>query len=52
MVEIGDRIITTDDFRQVLYGGKKIGISDQAKARVTKSYSFLQSFHQNKIIYG
>jgi histidine ammonia-lyase len=52
MVEIGERIISTEDFRKVLYGDRKIVISDQAKARVTKSYNFLQSFHQNKIIYG
>ncbi len=52
MVEIGERIIATDDFRSVLFGGRKVVISDVAKARVKKSFDFLQSFHKNKIIYG
>jgi histidine ammonia-lyase len=52
MVEIGGRIINTEDFRQILFNNEKICISDQAKKKVINSFNFLESFHQNKIIYG
>ncbi len=52
MLEIGEHLITAEDFRQILFGEELIRISDKAKERVNKSFDFLQSFHQNKIIYG
>jgi histidine ammonia-lyase len=52
MLKIGDRTFTIEDFQQILYGNEKIEISEPAKERIVKSYSFLQSFHQDKIIYG
>ncbi len=52
MLRIGERIITTEDFEQVLYGNEKIEISEPVKNRIVRNFSFLQSFHQDKIIYG
>lgn len=52
MVAIGERIITTEDFRRILYNGESVEISGDAKSRVSRSFNFLQSFHKDKIIYG
>lgn len=52
MVEIGDRLITTKELSRILFENEKVEISAKANARVTGSYKFLQSFHQDKIIYG
>lgn len=52
MLAIGERIITTDDFRKILYYGEGIEISGDAKSRVSRSFNFLESFHREKIIYG
>lgn len=52
MLKIGERFITVEDFRKVLFGGEPIGIDESAVNRVLKSYDFLQSFHKNKVIYG
>ena len=52
MLKIGERTITTEDFQKVLYGDAKIEIPEEVKNKVIKNFSFLQSFHQDKIIYG
>ncbi len=52
MLKIGERTITTEDFQQVLYGNEKIEIPELVKNRILKNFNFLQSFHQDKIIYG
>ncbi len=52
MLKLGERIITTEDFQQVLYGGEKIEISESGKKKITKNFDFLQSFYPDKIIYG
>ncbi len=52
MLKLGERIITTEDFQQVLYGGEKIEISESGKKKITKNFDFLQSFYHDKIIYG
>lgn len=52
MLNIGDRFITTDDFRSVLFGNDIIRITEKSRERVSENFNFLQSFHQDKIIYG
>ena len=52
MLNIGERRITADDFQKILYGDSKIEIPDSVKSRIIKNFNFLQSFHQDKIIYG
>ena len=52
MLNIGERFLTTDDFHQILFGDGMIGIAESAKNRVLKNFNFLQSFYQDKIIYG
>lgn len=51
MVELRDSI-TLADFYSVLFEGKKISISIELVNRLHESYEFLDSFSQNKIIYG
>lgn len=52
MLTIGERIVTIDDFRKIVLDGEKVAIAAKAKDRVKKSYSFLESFYKDKIIYG
>jgi histidine ammonia-lyase len=52
MLIIGERAVTVDDFRQIVFENVKIGIATKAKERVNKSYNFLESFYKDKIIYG
>lgn len=52
MLTIGERIVTIDDFHKIVLDGEKITIAAKAKERVKKSYSFLESFYKDKIIYG
>ena len=52
MLTIGGRELTLADFHQIVSGNEKIEIAASARERVKKSYSFLESFHKDKIIYG
>ncbi|MBN1416214.1 MAG: aromatic amino acid lyase [Bacteroidales bacterium] len=52
MFNIGERIITAEDFQRILYENEKIEIPEPVKNKIVKNFSFLQSFHQDKIIYG
>ncbi|MCX6335212.1 MAG: aromatic amino acid ammonia-lyase [Bacteroidia bacterium] len=52
MLTIGERAVTVDDFQQIIFGSEKIEIASKARERVKKSYSFLESFYKDKIIYG
>ncbi|HEX2396067.1 MAG TPA: aromatic amino acid ammonia-lyase [Bacteroidales bacterium] len=52
MLNIGERLITIQDYYNVLFKYVKVGIYSEAAERIKKSYDFLDSFHKNKIIYG
>jgi histidine ammonia-lyase len=52
MFKIGDRPITPDDYQHILFEGEKVEIDVRAQERIEKCYSFLERFHQDKIIYG
>ena len=52
MLTIGGRAISVNDFQKIIFGSEKITIASQAKERVRKSHSFLESFYKDKIIYG
>jgi histidine ammonia-lyase len=52
MLTIGERIVTIDDFHKIVLDGEKITIAAKANERVKNSYSFLESFYKDKIIYG
>ncbi len=52
MIKIGDRPITPDDYQHILFGEEEIEIEDRARERIEKSFSFLEMFHKDKIIYG
>jgi len=52
MLKIGESALSLNDFKQVLFGDEKIEISEIAKGRVLSNFNFLQSFHEDKIIYG
>lgn len=52
MLTIGERELTLSDFQRIIRNNERIAIASRARERVKKSYSFLESFHKNKIIYG
>lgn len=52
MLTIGGRRIALDDYQRVLLDKENLEIHALAQERINKSYSFLEDFHQDKIIYG
>lgn len=52
MLLIGEHDVVLEDFKQILYGNQMIGIDPKSLERVRNSYSFLESFYGDKIIYG
>jgi histidine ammonia-lyase len=52
MLTIGDRRIALEDYQHVLLENEKIEIHPRALERIERSYSFLETFHKDKIIYG
>jgi histidine ammonia-lyase len=40
------------EFESIIFGNKKISISDPVKKRINKSFDFLKEFSGNKVIYG
>ena len=52
MIKVGQRRLSANDFEKVLYAGEKIELDGDALHKVEKSFAFLKSYSQNKIIYG
>jgi histidine ammonia-lyase len=52
MFTIGERLATLEDYQSILLDFEKVEIHKDAIDRIRKSYDFLKSFHQDKIIYG
>jgi len=52
MVEIGNGKLTLEQVEAILIDGKLLSISDSAVKRVEESFSFLQKFSADKVIYG
>lgn len=41
-----------NDFYTVLFGDRKVSLSDETKAKINQSFAFLHDFAKDKIIYG
>lgn len=52
MIEVGRGDLKLKDFSDVLFDQKEITLSDEATERVEKSFSFLNQFQNDKVIYG
>lgn len=52
MINVGQQKLSVGDFEKVLYGGEKIELDTAALNNVERSFTFLKSYSQNKIIYG
>jgi histidine ammonia-lyase len=52
MIKVGQQRLSADDFEKVLYAGEKIELDTGALGKVEKSFTFLKTYSQNKIIYG
>ncbi len=49
---VGNRNLTLEDFRNLLYADHFIEITDEATRRVQGSYDFLSDFAKDKLLYG
>jgi histidine ammonia-lyase len=52
MIKVGQQKLSASDFEKVLYGGEKIELDSTALNKVERSFTFLKTYSQNKIIYG
>lgn len=52
MIKIGESALTARDFQKVLFEDEKVEISEAGRKRVLDNFNFLQSFYEDKIIYG
>jgi histidine ammonia-lyase len=52
MISIAERPLTLNECKDILFKNEKITLGEVALEKVKESYSFLQSFSKNKLIYG
>jgi len=52
MIKVGQQRLSAGDFEKILYSGEKIELDSAALDKVERSFTFLKSYSQNKIIYG
>ena len=52
MIVIGEKKLELESFKQIVYLGQKVKVSDLALEKTHKSFSFLKEFSKNSIIYG
>ena len=52
MIYIGGKNLSLNDFSEIVYKKKEIGLDEAAVKKVGVNYEFLQQFSTNKLIYG
>jgi histidine ammonia-lyase len=52
MVAIGGRILSLEDFSEILFGSEMIALETSALEKVDLNYRFLEGFSHEKLIYG
>jgi len=52
MINIGQKVLTLNDFSEILSKNKALGLSADAIEKVKVNFEFLQQFSSNKLIYG
>jgi histidine ammonia-lyase len=52
MVGIGNKQLNLEEIHKILFDGKKVTLEAAGIEKVQESYSFLQSFSKDKVIYG
>ncbi|MDH4088959.1 MAG: aromatic amino acid ammonia-lyase [Cyclobacteriaceae bacterium] len=52
MIKVGQERLSVSDFEKVLYYGEGVELDNGALENVEKSFSFLKTYSQHKIIYG
>lgn len=52
MIKVGQERLSVSDFEKVLYHGEGVELDNGALENVEKSFSFLKTYSQHKIIYG
>jgi histidine ammonia-lyase len=52
MFRIGEQLITSRNYQDILYSNESVEFHPSAADKIQKSYLFLETFHRDKIIYG
>jgi histidine ammonia-lyase len=52
MIPVGQKVLSLDDFSDILYKKKAITLPAAALEKVSVNFAFLQKFSSNKLIYG
>jgi histidine ammonia-lyase len=52
MIHVGDKMLSGEDFSEILFKAGAISLDTAAITKVEKSYFFLKDFSANKLIYG
>src|SRR5674476_66652 len=52
MIPIGQKVLTLDDFSDILFKKKAITLPASALEKINVNFQFLQKFSSNKLIYG
>src|ERR1700712_5912588 len=52
MINVGDKVLSTADFAEILFKEKAVQLNAKAVEKVEKSFSFLKEFSKHKLIYG
>lgn len=52
MIYVGERVLSLEDFSNILYKNKKVKLVKVAVEKVEENYQFLKHFSSDKLIYG
>jgi len=52
MILVGQSTLTLDEFFELLFKQKEIGLEESALKKVEVNFNFLKRFSSNKLIYG
>ena len=52
MIHVGERVLSLNDFSDILFKEKEVVLDKAAVEKVGVNFQFLQSFSSNKLIYG
>lgn len=50
--EVCKEMVTLQNIYAIVFGGKKLNISKKEEQKIVESYSFLEAFSKDKVIYG
>src|SRR4051812_21643407 len=52
MIKVGGSVLSSEDFSDIIFRGKRVSLDSAALKKVETNYQFLRNFSSNKLIYG